>query len=77
MNDILFKVNEAIKNYYNKYGRYPNAILIGEDDLNLLKYNSSQFLMDDKTLREKNVYEIYGLKIMPFKYVEIQAVEVL
>lgn len=77
MNDIILKVNEAVKNYYNKYERYPNTILINENDLNLLKHNSSPFLVDDKTLREKNIYEICGLIVIPIKYGEIQVVEVL
>ena len=77
MNDILFKVNEAIKNYYNKYERQPNAILINENDLILLKYNSFPCFAIDLTLKEKTIYKVYGLKIIPIKYGEIQAIEEL
>lgn len=75
MRDILFKVNEAIANYYNKYERHPNTILINENDLNLLKHNSMPFIADSKILKEKALYEVYGLKIIPIKYGEIQAIE--
>ena len=76
-NDILFKVNEAIKNYYNKHERQPNAILINENDLFWLKYNSLPSFKTDITSKEKAIYEVYGLKIIPIKYGEIQAVEEL
>lgn len=77
MNDIILKVNEAVKNYYNKYERYPNTILINENDLNLLKLHSAPFVVDSKTLETKNIYEICGLRVMPIKYGEIQVVEVM
>ena len=78
MNDILSKVDEAIENYYNKYERRPNTILISEHDLNLLNHSLLKFF-DDKVLalKDKLIYECYGLKVMPIKYGEIQAVEVI
>lgn len=75
MNDVLLRVDEAIKNYCNKYERRPNAVLINERDLNLLRYSSLPFLKEDKVIKEKAVYEVYGLKIIPIKYGEIQAIE--
>lgn len=77
MIDILFKVNEAIEDYYNKYERQPNTILINKNDLDLLKHNSLPFSMDKETLKEKAIVEIYGLKVIPIKYGEIQVVEVI
>lgn len=75
MNDILWKVYEAKKNYYNKYERMPNAILINENDLTLLKYETIPYKVDSKTLKEKSIYKVFGLKVIPIKYGEIQAVE--
>lgn len=77
MIDVLFKVNEAIENYYHKYARRPNTILINENDLNILKHNLSPFSIDKETLKEKAVNDIYGLKVIPIKYGEVQAVEVI
>lgn len=76
MNDILFKVQEAISDYYNKYEREPNAVLINENDLNLLKLLSAPFRLDDKKIKEKATYECCGLKVIPIKYGEPKAVEV-
>ena len=78
MNDILFKVNEAIRNYYNKYGREPNTILINENDLDLLNHSLPK-VFDDKVLALKNkmTYKCFDLNVVPIKYGEVQAVEVI
>ena len=77
MNDILIKINEAIRNYYNEYKRHPNAILINEHDLNVLKCETSPLPIDVEKLTDKAIYECCGLKVIPIKYGEPKAVEVL
>lgn len=76
MNKILLKIDKAIKNYYNKYERHPNTILINEHDLNLLKHEVLLMAIIE-TLGWKGIYKVYGLKVTPIKYGKMQVVEVL
>ena len=77
MSDILLKVDETIKKYYYKHGRYPNAILINEDDLNCLENYSLRFVINVKNSKGKPICEVCNLKIIPIRYGEMQVVEML
>lgn len=81
MYSILSKVDEVIMNYYCKHERYPNAILINEDDLNCLENYSLHFVINDvgksKKSKGKPICKVCNLKIIPIRYGEMQAVEVL
>lgn len=51
-NDILIKANELIVNYYKKYEREPNAILMNEEVFTALKvYTAGYYAIELPEIR--------------------------
>ena len=77
MNIITFKVNQAIERYYAEHKTMPNAVLINEKDMEELKALAFSFGLYEKSLKVAAIGQFCGLKVIPIKYGEIQAVEII
>lgn len=77
MNIVILKVNQAIERYYAKHKTMPNAVLINEEDMTILKALAFSFGLYEKSLKAETIGQLCGLKVIPIKYGEIQVVEVI
>lgn len=77
MKTKLQEAYELLTNYLSSYHYIPNAILINEEDLEIIK-NETLHIRPGKPLKKEGMNcELFGLKVIPIKYGKMKVVEVI